>query len=876
MDSIAPQEIQLVAAWCPEILTIIANLCNAIESTGQWPHVLTKGAVCFLPKISGDNLSPTDYRPLTILSSIYRLWAATRQDQLCEQWLPHWQHQNAYGLKQASAADALAYHTCLDFAQSMQQGQYAGGLSYDMRKCFDSIPTRLILHIFNLRGADSKVTRALTGFYAQHQKFFRLEGHHSHAFKPSNGIVQGCPLSMILLTSLMTAWIEYCQHTVDHATPRSYADDLSLITTAPNPTILKDRISELHNITAEFIRDAGMTLNQNKSFTFGHKSITAAIPSIKSHQQQFRLVGGSVSVTQKGSWTELEKSRQRTWQSTTDRIRHLPVGWFTKVKILQSTRTQLSFGQGTHTLHLDKNLARSLRACAIRTLLNTTFYDASPGIIFSLLAPPTLDPEFGLHYAACQLIFRIFQKRTDHLQIFHQITDPHHQIVMDGPISRIKQLFEHPVFKQTIDDFLHHRLNFHTWQHDLRERYRSHIWAMLSRDRPQHFRGIQTGINRKLTTSLIDQLTREADEVQYQLDHQQIAQIDESIDPRPKLKILRLILSAGVQTPERDHRHRKRPGSVVCACKKASPTIYHISWECECFQQERQPALAALPKPLASLPTCFQISTIVPNNLIITEQALHTIQRSMINVWQANVRQWYGLDTPISEHTISPQVPVEAAASTNQSNTEEPQPVIKRGHILRIIPSGGIFCVRCGKQTQYQKHARLKILNKPCQFPDLDQSQWLTSPGFNQSINRLLEAERQLNEKWNKADHNLIWNRKLGKKQSKPDYGMIWCASCGKTWSWASRSNSLAKPPCSPPNIAPVPPSWVKQLDHYTPQFHHAQSTTSSSQNNPTTAVRRRITGKQKPTNDSSQTTVIIPSGAASSSSSAFPKRGIG
>jgi hypothetical protein len=54
---------------------------------------------------------------------------------------------------------------------------------------------------------------------------------------------------------------------------------------------------------------------------------------------------------------------------------------------------------------------------------------------------------------------------------------------------------------------------------------------------------------------------------------------------------------------------------------------------------------------------------------------------------------------------------------------------------------------------------------------DLDQSQWLTSPGFNQSINRLLEAERQLNEKWNKATHNLIWNRKLEKKQSKPAYG---------------------------------------------------------------------------------------------------------
>lgn len=48
--------------------------------------------------------------------------------------------------------------------------------------------------------------------------------HRSHAFNPYNGIVQGCPLSMILLTQLMTAWIEHCQHKVPQATPRNYAD----------------------------------------------------------------------------------------------------------------------------------------------------------------------------------------------------------------------------------------------------------------------------------------------------------------------------------------------------------------------------------------------------------------------------------------------------------------------------------------------------------------------------------------------------------------------------------------------------------------------------------------------------------------------------
>lgn len=50
----------------------------------------------------------------------------------------------------------------------MQNGQYAAGVSYDMRKCFDSIPLELILQLFNFRGADTKVTCALTGFYSQH------------------------------------------------------------------------------------------------------------------------------------------------------------------------------------------------------------------------------------------------------------------------------------------------------------------------------------------------------------------------------------------------------------------------------------------------------------------------------------------------------------------------------------------------------------------------------------------------------------------------------------------------------------------------------------------------------------------------------------
>ena len=296
MDSIAPYELQLLSRWCPDIMDILASLLDLVERTGKWPEDLPKGAVTFIPKNICESPSPTDYRPLTILSSIYRLWAAARHDQLCDVWLPKWRSTQAYGLKQSNAADALAFETCLQIQTDIQNGHIISGISYDMQKCFDSIPVGLVIQVFNQRGADSKVVKALSGFYAQHTKFFQIEGSFAHAYRPHNGIIQGCPLSMMLLTSLITTWIEHCQKVIPATVPRSYADDLSICARSHAKGALIDQTRLMHTITDGFISDAGMTINPNKCFTFGHTSIAGSITHIPHHKNQFRLVGGSVKI----------------------------------------------------------------------------------------------------------------------------------------------------------------------------------------------------------------------------------------------------------------------------------------------------------------------------------------------------------------------------------------------------------------------------------------------------------------------------------------------------------------------------------------------------------------------------------------------------
>ena len=154
LDQIAIDELQIAVSHCPQLVSALCQLFQCIEQKGKWPIPLTKGAVTFIPKENEDEfLSPDKYRPITILSSIYRLWSATRHDQLASLWFPFWRHSQCYGGKGCKSADELAFQTCKQLQQAQRNQLFAAGVSFDLAKCFDSVPITLALDIVQFRGA---------------------------------------------------------------------------------------------------------------------------------------------------------------------------------------------------------------------------------------------------------------------------------------------------------------------------------------------------------------------------------------------------------------------------------------------------------------------------------------------------------------------------------------------------------------------------------------------------------------------------------------------------------------------------------------------------------------------------------------------------
>ena len=517
---------------------------------------------------------------MTILSAVYRLWAAIRHDQLAQHWQPLWAPHGAYGLKGRPAADSLVFDTCAFLAQATHSGLVVGGLSYDFEKCFDRVPVSLAVHILRARGCDNKICAVLDGFYAQHVKHFRIQGHYDSPFYPSNGLVQGCPLSMLVLSSLTAAWLEHLQEHEPEVEAKSYADDLSLCATAARPRVLQAKVAAVHSHTHQFVTRSGLKLNCVKSFSFGHQSLRGCIPSLPNHKRSFRLTGGTVKLDAKPCWTQLEKLKAAKWSSNVASIRRMPVGWFTKVKWLQRVSPQLIWAQGTRSLASTRDVARTLRAQVVRALLDVDHYSASPHVVFALLAPPSLEPECAMNMAALPLFKRSVQCPSHAQTAAEQLAAPQ---PFDGPYARAQQLRASPVSGPIVQALVQNRPLPPDWQHALRERWSEQCWQLVLRDRSQDYAGIGRGANRSLTVSLIQQWTKEADELQYMIDMGFTTEPDSTLDPRPRIKILRLLLMGGLMDPERDRRHRREPRGVKCQCGGV-PSHDHISWSCPRFR----------------------------------------------------------------------------------------------------------------------------------------------------------------------------------------------------------------------------------------------------------------------------------------------------
>ncbi|KAJ9458234.1 hypothetical protein DIPPA_06767 [Diplonema papillatum] len=207
----------------PEILELMADAMNAVETEGQWPEQLMHAIVHLLPKpeSTGDPLSQ---RPISITPVLYRIWAAIRAKEALA-WMDEIAPSGMHGCRKEHGTDDLIWHLAALIEEAHLTGEPLYGLALDFRKCFDSVPIEIAFKLAGELGFNEVVLRTLRVAYASMQRHFRMGATVGEGFIPTNGIMQGCPLSVILINVLISVWMRHIAD-IEAAIPLSYVDDV--------------------------------------------------------------------------------------------------------------------------------------------------------------------------------------------------------------------------------------------------------------------------------------------------------------------------------------------------------------------------------------------------------------------------------------------------------------------------------------------------------------------------------------------------------------------------------------------------------------------------------------------------------------------------
>ncbi|CAE7235511.1 unnamed protein product [Symbiodinium sp. CCMP2592] len=769
LDMWKPGSLAALGHWAPGIYDDLALILDFVETTSRWPRAILRAYTALIPKDSTvADPAPTEFRPITVLSGIYRLWSKARFVTAMK-WQECWVDDSVFGCRRKRSSEQLAMQVALDLEASAYGGPpCVGGVSYDFKKAFDLVPINIMLATMRRRGAAERLLRPLASMYDGLWRVFRLRGALGEWWRPDGGIIQGDALSMIALNSIVSCVLEASKVELGaNVKPRSYADDISVVAQADTVEGVSHGLRGFHAIIRAYEQAECGEVHERKTYTFGDAGIEAAFEPAYSHLSEFRLVGGSIVVRDAAlNVTMLEQKRWDAWKGSIRRIRHVPRSWADRSRMMMATQSQALFGQGTHAIAADVTYLRTVRTEVMRSLWGCEFYSMSPLVTMAILCPVQLDPEFGAAYEGLRTVMRIMRVP----DIAAEIRRRYHctpSAVVDGPTLRLQNLRDVSILSTRVNELMAGEIDEGLWLHQLRDEWRAYLWRKVSQERSQHYAG--AGRVDRVRTLLyhrkLEERARQGDE-----------------DAWAKLGVLRRIIAGGLMTPERASRHKRQDSNRMCSCGAEEETIMHVSWRCALYAEERAHVLESLGCRIEDLSICFTYAMVVPEDFYLNDDVVLVVQEFLVDVWQKHIVRWHaGGDLEDKRRNFPTREITERG-------------IVENGHLLAPRTEGGFWCRLCGKFTSNTQHVRLKITSKPCTQRG---GPVLASEGFLSNDNRLDQLERELNMKYNRAKHLLHWNRKLGKNIGAPDEGWLQCLRCGRKWRWKDRTSNLPRTLCS-------------------------------------------------------------------------------
>ena len=152
----------------------------------------------------GDASNMENYRPISLLNSLYKIYAAILQNRL-QAGVDKFLQKTQYGFrKERGTRQAIhCIRRILDRGEASQEKILL--VLLDWEKAFDKVTREAISTSLERMNVDNKMINAIMSLYKEPRFKVEIDGKESNWYDQQTGIRQGCPLSPYLFLIVMTA-----------------------------------------------------------------------------------------------------------------------------------------------------------------------------------------------------------------------------------------------------------------------------------------------------------------------------------------------------------------------------------------------------------------------------------------------------------------------------------------------------------------------------------------------------------------------------------------------------------------------------------------------------------------------------------------------
>ena len=260
---------ELIKAGGEPVINSLLHLFNVILTTNKAPKASTNSLIVVLFK-KGDRLNCKNYRPISLLSHIYKLFMMIIGNRIKNDIYPNIpSSQAAYQPKRGTIEQILSLQQVIE--KSVEFNKPVHIVFIDFTKAFDSVDQRKVWQALDRTSINKQYINLLKAFYSNSEATIKTDIGLSRSIQILRGVKQGDVLAAILFILLLADVIRNTNMEISTGytvggvciSNLSYADDIAA---------MNDSIFELQRYVNSLTKHAaevglGINIGKTKSLT---------------------------------------------------------------------------------------------------------------------------------------------------------------------------------------------------------------------------------------------------------------------------------------------------------------------------------------------------------------------------------------------------------------------------------------------------------------------------------------------------------------------------------------------------------------------------------------------------------------------------------